>query len=220
MNNIQAVIFDLDNTILDRKSTFNRFVISFVRRYFQHLEDTEHIMNRIIYLDQDGYKDKDELFSELLEELPWAMKPGITELLDYYRVNYVANASLMEYAYETITYARQKYKLGLITNGRNAIQYGKIDQLGIRHDFDLIIVSEEAGIKKPNVKIFEMAIEKFDLRPEQCLYIGDHPINDIEGAGRAGMETIWFEVNQPWREEVKISPKHTIKHLRELVGIL
>lgn len=34
MNNIQAVIFDLDNTILDRKSTFNRFVISFVRRYF------------------------------------------------------------------------------------------------------------------------------------------------------------------------------------------
>lgn len=220
MKNIQAVIFDLDNTILDRINTFNKFVRSFVNTYFQHLEVTDHIISRIIFLDQDGYKDKNELFSELLEELPWLTKPEITELLDYYMVNYVTNASLMEHAAETIKYVRQKYKIGLITNGRNVIQYGKIDQLGIRNDFDLIIVSEEAEVKKPNVKIFEMAIERFGIRPEQCLYIGDHPINDIEGAGRAGMETIWFEVNQPWREEVKIRPKHTIKHLRELVGIL
>ena len=220
MNNIKAVLFDLDNTILDRVSTFKKFVNAFVNTYFQHIEEKTYIIKRIIYLDQDGYKDKNELFSELLEELPWYSKPEMIELLNYYKVYYVTNATLMEDAEEIIHYVRQKYKIGLITNGRNVIQYGKIDQLGIRDDFDLIIVSEEAGIKKPNVKIFEKAIEKLELRADECIYIGDHPINDIEGAGRAGMETIWFEVNQPWREEVKIQPKYTIKQLSELVRIL
>ncbi|MFD0674879.1 HAD family hydrolase [Cohnella sp. GCM10027633] len=220
MNNIKAVLFDLDNTILDRVTTFNNFVNAFVNTYFQHLEETKHIIDRMIDLDQDGYKDKNEWFEELLAELPWNTKPEITELLEYYKVHYVTNATLMEYAVEILQLARLKYKVGLITNGRTIIQYGKIDQLGIRDHFDLIIVSEEAGIKKPNAKIFEMAIERLGLSPEQCLYIGDHPINDIDGAGRAGMETIWFEVNQPWREEVGIRPKHTIKHLSELAVIL
>lgn len=65
-----------------------------------------------------------------------------------------------------------------------------------------------------------MAIERLGLRAEQCLYIGDHPINDIEGAAKAGMDTIWLEVNQPWKDEITIRPKHKIKHLSELVGIL
>lgn len=82
MQNIQAVIFDLDNTILDRKSTFSNFVTSFVDTYFQHLEMKEQISNRIIELDQDGYKDKNELFTELIEELPWRIKPELTELIN------------------------------------------------------------------------------------------------------------------------------------------
>lgn len=188
--------------------------------YFQHTNDIESIASRITELDQDGYKDKNILFAELLAELPWLTKPEITELLNYYSEHYVKNALLMEYAAETIAYVRQKYKMGLITNGKNAIQYGKIDQLGIREAFDFILVSEEAGFKKPDAKIFELALEKLDLSPEQCLFIGDHPQNDIEGAGKYGMKTIWFEVNQPWNEKVTIKPEHTIKHLRELAEIL
>lgn len=220
MENIKAVIFDLDNTLLDRMSTFRDFVNSFVNTYFQHVEEIEDIVHRIIELDEDGYKDKNKLFAELLEELPWLVKPEISDLLNYYSAQYSTNALFMEYAAETIQYVRQKYKVGLITNGRNMIQYGKIDQLGIRNDFDFIIVSEEAGIKKPNIKIFQMAYEKIELKPEECVYIGDHPINDIEGAGKAGMNTIWIEVNQPWKHEVTIRPQHTIKHLRELLDIL
>ncbi|GAF06116.1 hypothetical protein [Paenibacillus pini] len=70
MEHIKAIIFDLDNTILDRTSTFNRFTDSFVQTYFNHVESTLAIFDRIIHLDQDGYKDKGELFHELLDELP------------------------------------------------------------------------------------------------------------------------------------------------------
>ncbi|MFD2332899.1 HAD family hydrolase [Cohnella sp. GCM10020058] len=220
MKSVQAVLFDLDNTLLDRTRTFQNFTSSFVDTYFTHAQHKESIATRIIDLDQDGYKDKHLLFAELLEELPWLTKPELNELMDYYNVHYVKNALLMEHAAEIMSYVRQKYKLGLITNGRTTIQYGKIDRLEIRNLFDFILVSEEAGVKKPDNQIFKMASDKLGISPEQCLYIGDHPKNDIEGAGLAGMKTIWFEVNQPWREEITIIPEHRIKHLRELEAIL
>jgi putative hydrolase of the HAD superfamily len=55
MNNIKAIIFDLDNTILDRTSTFNNFTNSFLKTYFDHFELKQEIFDRIIYLDQDIY---------------------------------------------------------------------------------------------------------------------------------------------------------------------
>ncbi|MCJ8010800.1 HAD family hydrolase [Paenibacillus sp. KQZ6P-2] len=159
MNHIKAVLFDLDNTILDRTRTFDRFTNLFIQNYFQNMESTQDIFNRIIELDQDGYKD-------------------------------------------------------------TLIQHGKINQLGIRDDFDLIIVSEEAGIKKPDPGIFNMALEKLQLEPKECIFVGDHPVNDIEGAAKAGMETIWIQVNQPWRDEITAKPLHSIRKVGELLEIL
>ncbi|WP_276357668.1 HAD family hydrolase [Cohnella caldifontis] len=220
MNNLKAVIFDLDNTLLNRTKTFHRFSTSLVDRYFNHIRSTQLIIDRIIELDQDGYKERREMFSEMLQELPWKEKPELNELSEYYSIHYVSNACLMDGAIEMIQHVKASYKVGLITNGRTFIQHGKIDQLGIRNRFDLILVSEEVGIKKPHSGIFEIALERLDLTADQCVYIGDHPVNDIEGAGKAGMNTIWLEVNQPWKDEITIEPDYRIKSLRELAGIL
>lgn len=220
MKQIKAIIFDLDNTLLDRTCTFSRFTECFVSTYFQHLNSTQRIYDRIIHLDQDGYKDKKELFTELLDELPWNKKPELTELLDFYSREYVKKAVLMDQAREVLHHTRKNYKTGLITNGKTIIQYGKIDQLGIRDDFDFIIVSEEVGMKKPDPRIFEMALKKLDLNSKECIYIGDHPINDIQGASKVGMETIWITVNQPWRENIEAKPLYQINKLSELLGLL
>jgi putative hydrolase of the HAD superfamily len=220
MNNIKAIIFDLDNTILDRTSTFRSFTHSFINNYLAHLAMTQHIFDLIIDLDQDGYKDKQELFSELIELLSWQEKPQLSELMAFYNTEYVKSAVLMNDAREVVQYARKKYKTGLITNGKTLIQYGKIDQLGIRNEFDLIIVSEEAGMKKPDRRIFEMACEQLELKPEHCIYIGDHPANDIEGAAKVGMETIWMKVNQPWKEGIIAKPLHVIDKLNTLFELI
>lgn len=220
MKHIKAIIFDLDNTLLDRTCTFSRFTECFLNTYFQHLNSTREIYDRIIYLDQDGYKNKVELFTELLDELPWCKKPELTELLDFYNREYVKNAVLMNQAREVLSHIRNNYKTGLITNGKTMIQYGKIDELGIRDDFDFIIVSEEVGVKKPDPRIFEMALKKLGLNPEECIYVGDHPINDIQGASKVGMETIWIKVNQPWIESIEAKPLYQISTLSELLGLL
>ncbi|MDM5279041.1 HAD family hydrolase [Paenibacillus silvae] len=220
MEHIKAVIFDLDNTILNRTLTFEGFTRSMIDKYFCHLESTGHIQQRIIELDLDGYKDKTLLFNELLQELPWEEKPPHEELMAFYSKEYVRNSVLMDEAREVVQYLRGKYSIGLITNGQTHIQHGKIDQLVIREDYDHIIVSEEAGVKKPDSRIFQMALDHFGLKPEQCLYIGDHPVNDIQGAAKAGMSTIWIKVNQPWREGIEAAPIHTIHQLHELRSLL
>jgi putative hydrolase of the HAD superfamily len=220
MENIKAVIFDLDNTILDRTSTFKNFTVGFLAAYFGHVDSNQEILERIILLDEDGYKDKLELFTALLEKLPWKVKPDLTELLDYYNREYVKSAVLMDQAREVIQQIRNKnYITGLITNGKTLIQYGKVDQLGIRNDFDFIIVSEEAGCKKPDPRIFDMAAKKLGLKPEECIYIGDHPLNDIEGASKIGMKTIWMKVNQPWKDGLTAKPLHTIEKLSALLDL-
>ncbi|PAD31805.1 HAD family hydrolase [Paenibacillus sp. 7523-1] len=220
MDQIKAIIFDLDNTILNRTRTFEGFTQTLLKTYFGHLETTDNISQRIIELDQDGYKDKPLLFNELLQELPWSVYPLHAELMEFYGKEYVRSAVLMEEAREVVQQLRSKYRTGLITNGKTDIQYGKIDQLGIRDDFDLIIVSEEAGVKKPDPQIFRLALDHFGLSPEQCIYIGDHPRNDVEGAANVGMNTIWMKVNQPWQDSVTARPLHSITHLRELLPLL
>ncbi|CAI6015851.1 Phosphoglycolate phosphatase [Paenibacillus sp. JJ-100] len=220
MEHIKAVIFDLDNTILNRTRTFEGFTQSLIRTYFGHVESTEQIQQRIIELDEDGYKDKPQLFDELLEELPWTEAPPHEELMAFYGREYVRNSVLMDEAREVVQHLKGRYMIGLITNGQTQIQYGKIDQLGIREDYDHIIVSEEVGVKKPDLRIFTLAFEHFGLKPEQCIYIGDHPLNDIRGAAKAGMSTIWMKVNQPWPEEMEVTPLHTIQQLRELKALL
>lgn len=142
------------------------------------------------------------------------------DLLDFYTTEYVKNAVIMDNAEAVVQQIKTKYKTGLITNGRALIQYGKIDQLGIRNDFDLIIVSEETGIKKPDPRIFEMAVRKLAVKPEECIYIGDHPINDIQGASEIGMKTIWLRVNQPWKEGLSAKPLHIIDNLSELLDLI
>ncbi|WP_219836785.1 HAD family hydrolase [Paenibacillus sp. R14(2021)] len=220
MERIKAVLFDLDNTILDRTRTFSGFAEAFLTTHFGHVEDRRAMLRRIVELDEDGYKDRHALFTELLDELPWQVRPLHSELMAHWKTGYASSSVLADQAREVIERAKSKYRIGLVTNGTTQVQYGKIDHLGIRGDFDLILVSEEAGVKKPDARIFGLAADGLGVRPEECLFIGDHPVNDIEGAARCGMATIWVQANQPWRDGLEAKPLHAIKRLNELLTLL
>lgn len=86
--------------------------------------------------------------------------------------------------------------LGIITNGYGQFQMDNMKALGIDKYVDVILVSEWEGIKKPNLEIFNRALEKLHVLPNECIFIGDHPENDVKGAQRVGMKGIWKRDSQ------------------------
>lgn len=85
------------------------------------------------------------------------------------------------------------YKLGLLTNGPSDIQWEKIETLGFDRQFDAVIVAGDVGIYKPDVRVFEMLLEKLDMTAEHSLFVGDSYDADILGAHQAGMHTAWIK---------------------------
>jgi putative hydrolase of the HAD superfamily len=110
--------------------------------------------------------------------------------------------------------------MGLVTNGRKDIQDGKIDLLALREYFAAIVISGEAGIAKPDPDIYRLALERLGYAAEETLFIGDHPVNDIWGAGKAGMATIWLRRNHAWDDKLDVQPWKIIDELDELKAII
>ncbi|MFD0714216.1 HAD family hydrolase [Paenibacillus sp. GCM10027626] len=91
---------------------------------------------------------------------------------------------------ETLKQLKQAgYGVGLISNwdlsARQVLKDNRLDEL-----LDEVIVSAEVGIEKPDPQIFQLALEKQRLRPEECLYVGDNYYDDVVGSGKVGMDCL------------------------------
>ncbi|HYI15477.1 MAG TPA: HAD family hydrolase, partial [Thermomicrobiales bacterium] len=81
--------------------------------------------------------------------------------------------------------------VGLVTNGPTAIQRPKIDLLELEPLFPVIVISEEAGVWKPDPRIFEIALERSGIAASDAIYVGDSAEHDIPGAHAAGLRAVW-----------------------------
>lgn len=87
---------------------------------------------------------------------------------------------------------KRGYSLHIITNGFEEVQQAKLDHSDLRRFFKTITTSEEAGVKKPALRIFHLALEKASALPEKSIMIGDDPEVDLTGARGAGMDQLFF----------------------------
>ncbi len=111
-----------------------------------------------------------------------------------------------------LDYLKTKYELHIITNGFDEIQGLKLERSGIIKYFSNVVTSESVGVKKPNPKIFDFAMESANTRPENSIMIGDNLEADIQGALNMNMNAIFcnFE-NKPVNANIT-----SINHLSEL----
>jgi len=101
--------------------------------------------------------------------------------------------NLFPHVMETLEYLAPRYHLHLITNGFQEVQEAKIRTSGMDRYFEIMITSEEAGVKKPDPRIFYYAFEKADALSAESLMIGDDYPVDIEGARQVGMDQVFFD---------------------------
>ena len=126
--------------------------------------------------------------------------------------------TLFPYTIEILQYLQNKnYRMHLVTNGFEKVQYGKIQHAKIDSFFDQVITSEASGSLKPNKEIFDYALRKTGASTEESIMIGDNLDADIQGGINAGMDTIF--VNH-LNVTPHVEPTYVVYHLKELENIL
>lgn len=190
---IDAVVFDLDGTLLDRRRSFEQFVRAQWERFADcpQRAGQEQYVQTLIELDRDGYAPRKSLFADVIArfELPSGMAET---LLNDYRAGFPNACVLFPDAAQTLARLRTSgLKLGLITNGSIRMQSGKLQCLGLAPMFDAILISDAEGIGKPDPQIFHRALDRLNTKPAQAVFVGDHPEVDVAGARAAGMQAIW-----------------------------
>ena len=105
----------------------------------------------------------------------------------------------------------------LSRTGGYLIQGRKIDGLGIRHLLDVVVISESAGVRKPDPRIFNDALSRLGVVPSAAAYVGDNPDVDVLGAKRSGLLAIWKRDNF-WPEPGNCDS--VIDDLNELPSVL
>lgn len=118
--------------------------------------------------------------------------PRMQEALGVFFQDFVNSLVLRPCAMKLLRCISEKFKVGLISNFTYApVVHASLRQLGIRSYFDVVVVSEEHGWRKPHKKIFQDTLANLGVKADEALYIGDSPLEDIKGASEAGLKTVF-----------------------------
>lgn len=115
-----------------------------------------------------------------------------------------------------------KYKLGIIANQSSGTN-DRLKAWGIFKYFDVIISSAEEGLEKPDLKIFELALNRAGCKPYEAVMIGDRLDNDILPANKMGMNTVWVrqsfaKYQQP--KDIDETPNLTIASISDIINVM
>ena len=226
------LFFDLDHTLWDFETNSKETI--------QELYTTHRLADLGI-VDFDGFYNTYSAHNHRLwdrytkgfikqEELRWkrvylslldfkvANEPLAKEMSQAYLEILPNKKHLFPYTIEILEYLKQKdYKMHLITNGFESVQFKKIKNSGIADYFTEVITSEASNSLKPQKEIFEYALKNAKATVAESIMIGDNESADIQGGINIGMDTIFVNHIQAIPT---IPATYTITHLKELETIL
>lgn len=213
---IQAVCFDLDDTLFD----YHEYAEAGLRSAADLLEartgECFHEELLALYFDEDVTEgtfdrllDRHDLPSHLLEDLVEAYHDAAGSLSAYPETESVLSELTAE------------YRLGLVTDGRGG--HAKLDRLGIREYFDAVVVTPTIGRTKHDAMVFERVLSDLDVPPADAVYVGDDPRVDFRVPNDLGMTTVRirrgrFVDLEP--VDAVAAPDHEITRLDRLPGCL
>ncbi|MDH5634572.1 MAG: HAD family hydrolase [Candidatus Bathyarchaeota archaeon] len=236
---IRAVIFDFIGTLTDLvgyslENSENKMFRSLIasgfdlgrKEFFEAYERAHHEYWNIRYGQLKEITNA-VWISEALNHLGYAITADdkrIKTAVNAFFENYLKALKLRVHAKKTLQRLSQEYQLGLISNYTYApLIYAGLRKLKINEFFNVVVVSDEAGWRKPSPKIFREALRRLRLKVDQVLYVGDTPLEDIEGAKKAGVKTVFIPSQFNSLEDMQkapLQPDHVIEKLSDIFKIL
>jgi putative hydrolase of the HAD superfamily len=121
---------------------------------------------------------------------------------------------------EVLNTLRERYPLALVTDAQTAYARGELHRVGLLDYFDPMVISGDHGFRKPDRRLFQLALDRLGVAPENAMYVGNDMYRDIFGAREVGMWTVMFDSDQGRKTYLDCVPDYTITDLRDLVKIL
>lgn len=226
MNNpVKAVLFDIDNTLLDFGECAKDAIIhaclksgiNYEPRMFAAFMPVNDILWRQV---EDGFITVERLheirfnviFSAL--DLPYDGK----DFEKLFRLYVKKAAAPVKGAVDVLEYLKDKYFLAVASNSSLSQQYARLEKAGMAKYFDAFFVSDEVGANKPSAEFFSKCLLSLPTKnKDEIMLIGDSLSADIEGGIKFGIKTCWFNFKG---EKTSLSPDYIINDLSLLKNIL
>ena len=226
---IKHLFFDLDHTLWDfsknsKETLFELFedlslstwISSFTAFYDKYIEINDELWD--LYRKDKITKLEMRLirFSRTLEYFGVEDESLALELGDKYIQRCPLKGYLFADCHLVLENLQSKYTLHIITNGFEEVQAVKMSSSNLDDYFTEVITSEDAGVRKPNPRIFEYAFNVSGAKPSERVMIGDSLEVDCIAAEKIGMQAVFFNPEKKL-ENKKVS--YEIAHLKELLEI-
>ena len=203
----RALLVDIDDTVVDWIGPARDAVIASVAthrslagsdpdqvadRFLEIVEET-HALWMAGELSVDGLRA--ERIRRLVAESGTDLDDGETEALAAtYREAYLGARRAVPGASELLTEVRRRgVRVVAVTNNLVAEQEDKLRHTGLRELFDALVISEAAGVSKPDPRIYELALSAADVSADEAVMLGDSWANDVLGAVGAGISAAWLD---------------------------
>lgn len=202
-----AVLFDLYGTLIDIKTDeYDPWVYSMLTRYLSYHSvniGTEELKGVYFELIRQQLEQSSETYPEVdvyrvfhnIMHKYGDKKYSSNTVLDtvlLFRSLTIRQFGIFPGLYEVLVSVCKKYKTAIISDAQWSFSEREIVKLGLERFFKLRILSSRSGFKKPDTRLFNMAMEKLGVKPEKCVYIGDNPSKDLVGARNAGVKSVLF----------------------------
>ena len=199
---IKNLLFDLDNTLINRDLAFKKLIHYFFS--FHHIPFTHKEINIILEKDQQGFTKRMEFAKWFIQKYP----PPHLSPETFYAWQIANIAKFIPPVSEGIKAMLEKlskqHRIILLTNGGIKNQLAKLKQAELAPYFpkERRFISQEIGYAKPNRLAFQTVLTRIKLQGKKTLMIGDNPLNDIQGAKNAGIQTCWVSSSKTFPENI------------------
>jgi len=221
---IKAVIFDLDNTLLDFIKMKHQAVRAAIRAMIEAgLDlDEDSAFDDIIRLYQDHGWENQLVFDDFLKEkLGYVNNKFLAAGIVAYRRN--REASLLTYPNVNrtlIKLMKMGIRMAVVSDAPSREAWLRIYYLNLHHIFDLVVTYDDTGMRKPSPKPFQLALDSLAIKPEEAIMVGDWPERDVVGAQQLGIKTIYARYGDAFGREDASGANWDVNDIYELVDIV
>jgi HAD superfamily hydrolase (TIGR02253 family) len=220
---INAVIFDLDNTLVDfmlmKKQAVDAAVHAMRDAGFKLT--AEEIHKRI----DDIYNERGIEFQNVFDELLYREFSKIDyKILSAGVIAYrrAREAALVPYPHVTMTLielSKMHIKLGVVSDAPAKEAWLRLCYLNFHHLFDAVVTFDDTHKRKPNPEPFQKILQQMNIKPEESLMIGDWEERDVVGAAKVGMKTVFARYGNTFGT-VTSNADYDIDDIAQLAGIV